>query len=150
VPDSLRAVVSSSYSAIYGNSKIFSPSWFSSSGMNGNSIPTYSKSGLWPPHLYDLTILKRTLEKYIDFSKPNSKNVPRLILTCTDIKNSEAVIFDSRTTGIDADHVIACAGYPFYGIAWTEKEGKKAGSSGMARCLATRLSKGSHRFLSKA
>jgi NTE family protein len=67
---------------------------------------------------------KENFEKHIDFSKPNSKNVPRVILTCTDIKNSEAVIFDSRTTGIDADHVIACTGYPFYGIAWTEKEGR--------------------------
>jgi NTE family protein len=28
------------------------------------------------------------------------------------------------TTNIDADHVIACAGYPFYGIAWTEKDGR--------------------------
>lgn len=25
---------------------------------------------------------------------------------------------------IDADHVIACASYPFYGISWTEKDGK--------------------------
>lgn len=64
------------------------------------------------------------MKKYIDFSKLNSKNVPTVILTCTDIKSSEAVIFDSRTTGIDADHVIACAGYPFYGIAWAEKEGR--------------------------
>ena len=25
---------------------------------------------------------------------------------------------------IDADHIIACAGFPFYGIAWTEKDGR--------------------------
>jgi NTE family protein len=34
------------------------------------------------------------------------------------------VIFDSNTTNIDAEHVVACAGYPFYGIRWTEKDGK--------------------------
>lgn len=35
----------------------------------------------------------------------------------------------------DADHVIACAGFPFYGIAWTKKGW--GGISGMVRCRAT-------------
>jgi NTE family protein len=121
MPDNLRAIVSSSYGAFYGNSKMFSPSWFT-------TWPIYNPAAYsnfrWPPYLYDLSILKRTLGRYVDFSKLNAKSVPRLILTCTDIKNSEAVIFDSMTTNIDADHVIACAGYPFYGIAWTEKDGR--------------------------
>jgi NTE family protein len=34
------------------------------------------------------------------------------------------VIYDSAATRIDADHVVACAGYPFYGIEWTQKDGK--------------------------
>mgnify|MGYP003579596666 CR=1 FL=1 len=54
----------------------------------------------------------------------NDQNTPRLIVTSTDIRNSEAVIFDSMTSNIDADHLVACAGYPFYGISWTEKDGK--------------------------
>ena len=116
--DSARAVMSSFYGGIYGNSKVFSP-WFLSPNLSiGRNI------GSWPPHLYDLAALKKTLEKYVDFSKLNSGKSPRLILTCTDIKSSEAVIFDSNTTYIDADHIIACAGYPFYGIAWTEKDGR--------------------------
>ena len=123
-PDNLRAIVSSSYGALYGNSKVFSPVWFMPPTLNINDFSSYFKSGWWPSHMYDLAILKRTLERYIDFSKLNTKSVPRLILTCTDIKNSEPVIFDSMTTNIDADHVIACAGYPFYGIAWTEKDGR--------------------------
>ena len=116
--------MSSIYGALYGNSKVFSPAWFQISGLYNNGNAWDYKSTSWPLHLYDLAILKRTLEEYVDFSKLSSKNVPRVILTCTDIKNSEAVIFDSATMKIDADHVLACAGYPFYGIAWTEKGGK--------------------------
>lgn len=40
------------------------------------------------------------------------------------MQKSESVTFDSKFTSIDADHIIACAGFPFYGIAWTEKDGK--------------------------
>lgn len=116
--DNMRAIMSSFYGALYGNSRVFSP-WFMSRSLNVSD-----NAGWWPLHLYDLSTLKRTLERYIDFSKLNSKNLSRLILTCTDIKNSEAVIFDSTKMTIDADHVIACAGYPFYGIAWTEKDGR--------------------------
>ena len=126
MPESLRVIMSSSYGALYGNSKIFSPIWHALPSLDGNSNLA---SGFFPfagmtPYLYDLSNLKKTLERYVDFSKLNNKNIPRLIVTCTDIKNSEAVIFDSITTNIDADHVVACAGYPFYGIRWTEKEGK--------------------------
>jgi NTE family protein len=126
MPDSLRAIMSSSYGSLYGNSKIFTPIWYGLQNLNGYSNLAW---GFFPfagitPYLYDLTTLKGTLEGYVDFSKLNNRNIPRLIVTCTDIKNSEAVIFDSNTTNIDADHVVACAGYPFYGIRWTEKEGK--------------------------
>jgi NTE family protein len=27
-------------------------------------------------------------------------------------------------TAVDADHLVACAGFPFYGISWTEKDDK--------------------------
>jgi NTE family protein len=122
--DSLRAIASSYYGALFGNSKVFSPIWSMSGAQNSNYFAAFFKSGWWPLHSYDLTTLKRTLERYVDFSKLNSKNIPRLIVTCTNIRNSEPVIFDSMTTNIDADHIAACAGYPFYGIGWTEKDGK--------------------------
>jgi len=112
--------MSSSYGAFYGNPKVFSPVWLMTQNVKNNG-------GYFPyrlPYLYDLNALKNTLQNYIDFTKLNGQNTPRLIVTCTDIKKSEPVIFDSMTTDMDADHLVACAGYPFYGIGWTEKEGK--------------------------
>jgi len=118
--DNLRAIMSSSYGALYGNPKVFSPVWLMAQSMNNSS-------GYFPrvlPYLYDLTVLKYTLQKYINFTKLGNQNTPRLIVTCTDVKKSEAVIFDSMTTNFDAGHLVACAGYPFYGIGWTQKGGK--------------------------
>jgi NTE family protein len=120
MPDYLRGVMSSTYGAFYGNPKVFSPVWFTAPSLNNNrGYLSYQ----WP-YLYDLTVLKNTLQKYVDFTKLNDKITPRLIVTSTDIKNSKAVIFDSMTTNIDVDHLVASAGYPFYGIRWTEKDGK--------------------------
>lgn len=124
IPDNFRAIASSSYGALCGNPKVFSPTWFMPSRLSAIGNTVDFKSRLVALHLYDLTTLKTALGRYVDFSKLNSKTVPRVILTCTNIKNSEAVIFDSNTTNLDGDHVIACAGYPFYGIAWTEKDGR--------------------------
>ena len=45
-------------------------------------------------------------------------------MSSTDIQKSEPVTFDSDTMEIDADHIVACAGFPFYGISWTEKDGR--------------------------
>jgi NTE family protein len=120
--DSLRAIVSSSYGAFYGNPKVFAPVWFMGWNLNDSSANGYFPNKM--PFLYDLSVLKKTLQKYIDHSKLNSQNIPRLIVTCTDIKKSEAVIFDSMTANLDAEHLVACASYPFYGIGWTEKDGK--------------------------
>jgi len=89
-----------------------------------------------PPHLYDAKPLQDTLTKFVDFDKINeqyrkgvtsasisakeSKRVaPRLIMTSTDIQRSESVTFDSNHMEVDAAHVIACTGFPFYGLAWT-------------------------------
>jgi NTE family protein len=130
ISDNLRASMSSWYAALYGNSKIFSPVWHmmmapSLNYYNPFSYYSYYFTNIWRPYLYDLTIFKRTLERYIDFSKlKNNKNIPRLIVTSTDIRNSKAVLFDSATTNIDADHLIACASYPFYGLGWTEIDGR--------------------------
>lgn len=119
LPDSLRSVASSSYAAIYGNTKAFAPIWFNiwQSNKDGFLLPPFQ----WN-YLYDIDPLKNTLQKYIDFSKLNSHNSPRLIISCTDIKKSEPVSFDSMYQNIDADHLAACASFPFYGIKWTEKD----------------------------
>jgi NTE family protein len=119
LPDNLRAIASSSYGAMYGNSKTFTPIWFN----NWFSNKVSAQPAEWN-YLYDPSPIKNTLQKYIDFSKLNSNNHPRLIVTCTDIKKSEPVCFDSMNKNIDVDHLIACIGYPFYGIRWTEKDGR--------------------------
>jgi NTE family protein len=55
--------------------------------------------------------------------KESRGDSPRLIMTCTDIQRSESVTFDSDNMKIDAGHVIACTGFPFYGLPWTQKDG---------------------------
>jgi NTE family protein len=110
------------YSALYGNPKFFSPIWSKSHGWN-NWINYYFP--YLSPHLYELDVLKRTLADYIDFKRlSNKQNIPRLIVTCTDVRDSNPVVFDSNKLDVNADHIVACASYPFYGISWTEIEGK--------------------------
>jgi NTE family protein len=64
--------------------------------------------------------LKRTLEKFVDFSKLKDGTSPRLIVTSTDIQNGKPSIFDSKYDTFTSEHVLASAGYPFYGISWTK------------------------------
>jgi NTE family protein len=82
------------------------------------------------------TLLKNTLNQYIDFrylnkigdlkrnSRDNNTNDlrSRLIITAADIQKGEPVIFDSYKMDIDADGIVACVGYPFYGIQWSTKD----------------------------
>jgi NTE family protein len=116
LPDNTRSITSSFYGALYGNSKAFLPIWFMP---NQNSLFSYKQ-----PYLYDTTPLKNTLNKYIDFKKLNKSNIPRLIVTATNLQTSEPVIFDSMSTNVDSDHLLGCASFPFYGISWVEKDGK--------------------------
>jgi NTE family protein len=64
--------------------------------------------------------LKKTLEEFVDFSKLRDPKRPRLIITCTDIQNGKPSIFDSKYDNFTSDHIVASAGYPFYGISWTK------------------------------
>jgi NTE family protein len=127
LPDGLRTVVSSSYTTFFGVPKAFAPTW---SGIYHDIWQSrdsfFLPSSFSSNYLYDVAPLKKTLQKYIDFSRLNNhNNIPRLITTCTDIKNSEPVSFDSAQDSIDADSIAACAGFPFYGIKWTEKDGRR-------------------------
>jgi NTE family protein len=117
--DESRAILASIYSAMYGNPNAFFPRWIVSGFFN------YLQPFRPLPYpLFDITPLKRTLSRYVDFTKLGNPNKPRLIVTSTDIQTSEPVISDSKHTNINADHVIASAGFPFYGIAWTQKDGR--------------------------
>jgi NTE family protein len=48
----------------------------------------------------------------------------RLIITSTDMQKGESVIFDNAYSNLDIDKIVSCAGYPFYGIKWTEQSGR--------------------------
>ncbi|TBR23839.1 MAG: patatin-like phospholipase family protein [Candidatus Nitrosotenuis sp.] len=108
--EEIRAFLSSMQASIYGNPKAFAPIWFTPTLLNFFSLP----------YLYDITPLKNTLKEYTDFGKLKDPKNPRLIVTSTDIQSGKSCIFDSRRNTIDAEHVIASAGYPFYGISWTQ------------------------------
>jgi NTE family protein len=132
--DKMMAIWSSMYSSFYGNHKAFLPKWFMPDS------PDYFLPYKWT-YLYDITPLKKTLKQYVDFDKikkmnvndnnsPKSNNTSnynhcRLIITSTDIQKGEPVIFDTAHMDIDVDDVVACVGYPFYGIRWSEKNGRR-------------------------
>lgn len=109
--DKARAYSSSIYSAMWGNSKVFQPIWFTPNSFN--FLYNY-------PYLYDITPLKNTLKEYVDFDKLKNPDRPRLIVTSTDIQSGKSSVFDSKYDNIGAEHVLASAGYPFYGISWTK------------------------------
>ena len=111
LPDKTRAVASVTHASIWGN-KAFTPKWLS---------PNLSDSDF--PYIYDNTLLRKKINEYVDFEKIRRSN-PRIIITCTDIQNGKPTIFDSKYDDISTDHVLASAGYPYYGIQWT-KVGQK-------------------------
>jgi NTE family protein len=137
--DNVRDIFSSMFASFYGNKNAFEPVWrYTDSLFNYYSIlSNYTRI---PPHLYDVKPLEDTLAKFVDFDIINrlhrsgittnyfssdgaGRVSPRLIMTCTDIQRSESVTFDSDRMEIDAGHVIACTGFPFYGLPWTKKDG---------------------------
>ncbi len=129
--DKMRAILFSINSCFYGIPKAFIPKWFMPNS------PDYFLPYKWT-FLYDKTPLKRTLMEYIDFKNLEKINVDtnnynkngndrkqsRLIITSTDMQKGEPVIFDTANMDIDADNILAGASYPFYGIRWTEENGK--------------------------
>ena len=115
--DEMRAIIASMYSAIYGNPKAFFPRWIISGFFD--YLQPFKPL---PYPLFYITPLKKTLSRYVDFTNLGNINRPRLIVTSTNIQTSEPVIFDSKHININADHVIASASFPFYGIAWTQKD----------------------------
>ena len=128
--DKMMAILSSMYSVTYGNPRAFTPRWFKPDSLD------YFLPYKWN-YLYDTTLLKNTLNQYIDFTCINKvsdleKNShgnnntndlrSRLIISAVDIQKGEPVIFDSYKMDIDADSIVACAGYPFYDIQWSTKD----------------------------
>ncbi len=126
--DKMVAIISSMYSAIYGNPKAFLPRWFKPTSTD-YYLPPYK----WN-YLYDSRPLRNTLNEFIDFEylkkrknrlNDDDKQQSRLIITSTDIQKGEPVIFDSKKMDIDIDKIISCVGYPFYGIIWSQDDNKR-------------------------
>ena len=61
--------------------------------------------------IYDTAPLQETLNELVDFDLLNEKG-PRLSVGATDIQTGNFVYFDSRTTRIDARHIMASGALP--------------------------------------
>jgi len=82
-----------------------------------------------PVKVIDLAPLKETVSRFVDFDRlkrrneglihDNSSDTPGL-MTSTDIQRDEAVVFGNNRTDIERDQIIACVGFPFYGIGSTK------------------------------
>lgn len=121
IDDEVMAFFSSLYSMTYGNHNAFIPRWFISDF--SNFFPSR-----WS-FLYDITPLKQTLKKHINFSAlrkklPGQKVFSRLIISATDIQKGLPVVFDNERMDIDEAKIVSCAGYPFYGINWAHSDGR--------------------------
>ena len=116
LPQDKRAPLSSMYVSMWGTPNAFHPIWFIP---NLFSFLYYDR-----PYFYDVEPLKKTIIDYVDFDKLKNPDRPRLIITSTDIQNGKPSIFDSKYDKIDATHVVASCGYPFYGISWTKVSGR--------------------------
>ncbi|MEW5840369.1 patatin-like phospholipase family protein [Nitrososphaera sp.] len=116
LPDELRGMVASTVSALYGNPRMFAPMW--------RYWPLAANPLFVSPYLYSLDPLKKTLAQYVDFDRLSPGHSPRLIATATDLQKSESVVFDSGRRQVGAEHLVACAGFPFYGIGWAEIDGR--------------------------
>jgi NTE family protein len=82
------------------------------------------------PSLYDLSPLRNTLARLVDFDLLNNGDV-RVTILATDMASGEPVIFDNTETVITVDHVLASSGLaPEF--APVELEGRVLGDGGLA------------------
>ena len=113
LPESIRPYYSVFNASFWGNPNTAIPA---------NGLPNPWIVSNTQPFLYDNTPLKKTISRYVDFDFLNNKNKTRLVITAVDIQDGNSVIFDSKKRKIDAEHIIACTGFPFYGIKWSKKD----------------------------
>ncbi len=129
-----RSSAASLNAAFFGVPRFFVPRWFSCNFSNHKSLQL--AECLQPPwkwtYVYDNSLLKKTIEKYIDFKKlcPNAQqNNPnesisyvntRLIITAVNVLTAEPLIFDNYKRQIEMKHLMSTIGYPQYGFPWVE------------------------------
>lgn len=116
----VKSIISFYTSAIYGDSKIFTPRWRPEFAFTD---PEYFTPNKWT-YLYDHSPLVKTAEKYIDYNKlqPSGKPNSRLIITAVNVMTAEPLIFDSTKQQITSKHILASTGYPSYYFPWVEVE----------------------------
>jgi len=129
-----RSSAASLNAAFFGVPSFFVPRWFNFNISNPNSlqIEEYGQPPWKWTYIYDNSVLRKTIEKYIDFKKlspkaqqnnPNDSNSnanTRLIITAVDVLTAEPLIFDSYKRNIEMKHLLATIGYPQYGFPWVE------------------------------
>ncbi len=129
-----RSSAASLNAAFFGVPRFFVPRWFNFNISNPTSlqIEEYGQPPWKWTYIYDNSVLRRTIEKYIDFKKlspkaqennPNNSNSnanTRLIITAVDVLTAEPLIFDSYKRNIEMKHLLATIGYPQYGFPWVE------------------------------
>ena len=127
-----RSPAGSLNAAFFGVPRFFAPRWFNLdfSNLNSSQVLEYVQPPWKWTYIYDNSILKKTLEKYIDFKKlspkgqqnnhSNSNANTRLIITAVDVLTAEPLIFDSYKRHIEMKHLLATIGYPQYGFPWVE------------------------------
>lgn len=62
--------------------------------------------------IYDTSVLKKTLEEFIDIDKLNRPEDTRLVVTAVNVESGERARFDNRDTKLTFDHIIASGSFP--------------------------------------
>ncbi|MDD5168535.1 MAG: patatin-like phospholipase family protein [Syntrophales bacterium] len=62
--------------------------------------------------IYDTSLLKKTLEEFIDVGKLNRPETTRLVVTAVNVKTGERARFDNEKDKITLDHIIASGSFP--------------------------------------
>jgi NADPH-dependent 2,4-dienoyl-CoA reductase/sulfur reductase-like enzyme/predicted acylesterase/phospholipase RssA len=116
IPDeSLRRLLSSWNSLIFGSPKFFRPNWFT---------PTWGVHQLpvqWTS-FYDPSPVRELLAKYVNFSRLGSSPI-RLIVSAVNVETAQLEIFDSYVDDLTPDHILASGSLP-PGFPWTTIDGR--------------------------
>ncbi len=133
-----RTPAASINAAFFGVPSFFIPRWFNFNipTLNPSHLEEYVQP-LWKwTYIYDNSLLRNTIEKYIDFKKlsPNARQIDpntsnsnnnsnsntRLIVTAVNVLTAKPLIFDSYKKSIEMKHLLATIGYPQYGCPCVE------------------------------
>ena len=100
---------------VFGLPDFFLPRWF---------MPITDLNDL-PPNwisFYDPSPVRKLLSQYVDFSQLKKSRV-RLLINAVNTETAELTTFDSHTTDLTVDHIMASGSLP-PGFPWTTIDGK--------------------------